>query len=302
MNPKPKMLITGASGFTGQHACEHFSKLNYDITAVTRNQTSNQGYLFQVEPCELTSKNSVFQLIEKVKPDYLLHLAGINHVNKSWKEPILTIETNFLSTLYLLDAVRQIKPSCKIITIGSSLQFNPDEIANLEHPYSLSKTLQVMISQAWEKLFNMNIVIAQPSNIIGPGRSKGVTSIFATKIVQMEKNKLDKVLVVNNLTTRRDFIDVRDVVKAFEVLFNKGVVGEIYKISSGKTHSLGEVVQIYKTLTDVDFKIEPLTTDVDKQIIDENPFKLFKLGWNPTLSIHCSLTDTLNYFRLQNLH
>ncbi|SFA72230.1 MULTISPECIES: NAD-dependent epimerase/dehydratase family protein [unclassified Bacillus (in: firmicutes)] len=297
MDKRPNLLITGASGFTGEHACKHFSGLGFEIIAVTRKGSVIDSKGISIEYCELTNKESVYQLIKKIKPDFLLHLAAINHVGRSWEDPVKTIETNFLSTLYIIDATRQLNPTCKIVIVGSALQINPNELSNQLHPYSLSKTLQVIISQAWVKMYKMNIVIAKPSNIIGPGISNGVNSIFANKIAQMEKNMLGKVLVVNNLNSKRDFIDVRDVVSSYEVLFNKGLAGEVYEISSGKCYSIGDLIQIYKTLTDIDFKVESLSNDVDKLTVDEIPLKLLQLGWSPTFSLHSSLKDTLQYFR-----
>lgn len=297
MNQRPKLLITGASGFTGEHACKYFSELGYDIVAVTRNRSFDGCKGIRTEYCDLTIKNDVNQLINKVKPDFLLHLAGINHVGDSWKDPITTLETNMLSTLYIIDAIRKLNPTCKMVIVGSSLQTSPSEISTLTHPYSLSKTLQVLISQAWVKLYDMNIVIAKPSNIIGPGSSNGVNSIFANKIAQMEKNMLEKVLVVNNVNANRDFIDVRDVISAYEILFKKGIAGEVYEISSGKSHSIEDLIQIYKNLTDIDFKVQSLSDDADTLFVAEKPIKLLNLGWNPSFSIHSSLIDTLNYFR-----
>lgn len=300
MKQQPKLLITGASGFTGEHACKHFYELGYDITAVTRNRSFDGCKAIKTEYCELTNKNDVYQLLKKVEPAFLLHLAGLNHVGESWKDPITTLETNLLSTLYIIDAARQLNPNCKIIIVGSSLQTNPNQLSNLTHPYSLSKTLQVLISQAWVKLYKMNIVIAKPSNILGPGRSNGVNSIFANKIVQMEKDMLDKELVVNNLNSKRDFIDVRDVIRAYEVLLNKGIAGEEYEICSGKSHSIGDLIKIYKSLTDIDFKVKSLSDGVDDPIDFQTPVKLLKLGWKPAFSINATLMDTLDYFRYKS--
>ncbi len=296
MGKQPKLLITGATGYTGENACAHFSKKGYEVIAVTRGKPIKSDSIV-TEFCDMTNKNEVHQLVHKIKPDYLLHLAGINHVGDSWNEPITTVEANLLSTLYIIDSTRQLNPTCRIIIVGSSLQTNPNNLAKLAHPYGLSKTLQVLISQAWTKLFNMDIIIAKPSNIIGPGSSKGVNAIFAEQIAQMEKGQLEKKLVVNNLNAERDFIDVRDVVRAYELLFSKGTTGEVYEISSGKDHSLGELIAIYRTLTVIDFEVESLATDIDQQVSNEKPTKLLALGWSPTFPITSSLLDTLNYFR-----
>ena len=148
-----------------------------------------------------------------------------------------------------------------------------------------------------EKLYKLQIIIANPSNLIGPGPSGGVCTIFARKIVQMEENKIDKVLEVNNLLATRDFLDVRDAVRAYEVLLNKGEPGKGYEIASGKKYSLEDIIATFKNLTDIDFKVQSLCNDVDHTVKEIVPIELLNLGWSPNFEIEKSLTDTLNYFR-----
>jgi GDP-4-dehydro-6-deoxy-D-mannose reductase len=297
MNPFPtKLLITGASGFTGQHACTHFAKIGFDVTGVTRKSSLIDDRI-HTEYCDLTNNEEVKQLIEKVNPQYLLHLAGQNHVGNSWVDPVYSLEANALSTAYLIEALRQKNPSCKIVVVGSALQFNPSNIASLIHPYSLSKTLQVLIAQSWVVLFNMPIIFAKPSNLIGPGLSNGVCSIFAKKIVEMEENQAEKILEVNNLNALRDFIDVRDAVRAYETLLLKGEPGEIYEIASGKNRSLEEIINGFKSITIVNFKLKTQSNGQIEQQAEIIPAKLMKLGWKPAISLESSLNDILNFYR-----
>ncbi|MEH7574389.1 NAD-dependent epimerase/dehydratase family protein, partial [Cytobacillus firmus] len=227
----PKILITGAGGFTGQHACVHFSKAGFDVIGVSRKKAlTNTG--INTEYCDLTDNNQVEKLIEKVNPQYLLHLAGKNHVGQAWIDPINSIEANVMSTAYLINAIRQKNLSCRIVVAGSALQCNPATLSQVTNPYSLSKTLQILIAQSWAVLYNMNIVIAKPANIIGPGLSNGVCSIFAKHITDIEESKSERTLEVNNVKAQRDFIDVRDVVSAYEILLLKGEANEIYEIGS----------------------------------------------------------------------
>ncbi|MCU6600037.1 NAD-dependent epimerase/dehydratase family protein [Peribacillus frigoritolerans] len=295
MNQIPKLLITGASGFTGQHACNHFVKAGYAVTAVTRKNFVN-GQV-QTEICDLTNKENVSKLIKKVKPDYLLHLAGQNHVGTSWIDPVSSLEANAMSTLYLIEALRRENPACKVVTVGSALEFDPQNIATLTHPYSLSKTLQVLIAQSWGVLYNMNIVIAKPSNLIGPGISNGVCSIFAKKIVDMEENKAEKVLEVSSLQAKRDFVDVRDAVNAYEIILTKGKPGEIYDIASGNSHSLGEVITGFRALTTIDFEIKSKVKEQEESRVEILPVEIVKLGWKPVLSLESSLEDILYFYR-----
>lgn len=297
MDAPMKLLITGASGFTGQHACQHFSEAGYDVTAVTRESPVFSKNI-QIAYCDLTDQHSVQELVKKTKPQYLLHLAGQNHVGDSWNNPVSSLKTNVMSTGYLIEAIRNECSSCKIVVVGSALQFDLGNIATLTHPYSLSKTLQVLIAQSWSRLFGMNILIAKPSNIIGPGCSNGVCSIFARKIVNMEKNKQrEKVLEVNNLQVQRDFVDVRDVVNGYDILFQKGTAGEIYEISSGQVHSLEEVIQVMRTFTKVEFTVNTKNKQPIEEPIQIMSEKMRALGWNPITPFSSSIKDILEFYR-----
>lgn len=291
------MLITGASGFTGKHACNYFLKAGFNIAAVSRKKIDVNKDI-QIEFCDLANKDQVKSLVKKIKPQYLLHLAGQNNVSQSWLDPISSLEANVMSTAYLIDEIRHENPSCKMVVVGSALQFYPEDMSTLLHPYSLSKTLQVLIAKSWEVLYNMDIMIAKPSNLIGPGFSNGVCSIFAKKIVDMEINEGEKMLKVNNLDSQRDFIDVRDALRAYETLLTKGESGEIYEIASGKSRSLKEIINGFKDLTAVDFKIQTEVKNEIEQPVEIKTLKLIKLGWKPVIPFETSLKDILDFYRM----
>lgn len=293
----PKILITGASGFTGRHACTHFSKAGFDVIGVTRH-SSLPFCSIHTEYCDLTKKEEVNDLVDKVNPQFLLHLAGQNHVGTSWNDPVGSLEANAMSTAYLLETLRLKNPACKIVVVGSALQFNPANMSSLAHPYSFSKTLQVLIAQSWAFLYKMHIVMARPSNLIGPGFSNGVCSIFAKRIVEMEENKKEKVLEVNNQKVQRDFLDVRDAVRAYETLLLLGDPGEIYDVSSGKNRSLEEIIKQFKFLTNIDFEIKSHRDHPIHHQAATKPAKLKKLGWKPAIPFEASLVDILNFYRL----
>lgn len=294
----PKLLITGANGFTGKHALSFFQDKGYNCIAVTR----QQGEILEArtsKQCNLLRREEVELLIQQTVPNYVLHLAAQNHVGESWNDPVHTMETNILPTLYLLEAIRQVNPACKIIIVGSTLQYNPQNILTLSHPYSLSKTLQTIIAQSWEVLYQMNVVIAKPSNLIGPGESNGICSILAKKIVDIERNIGDKVLEVSNLQARRDFLDVRDAIRGYDTLLQSGKKGEIYEMATGKTLSIEEVMNIFMQHTKAQFSISSkynLTDDIFKG----NPHELMKLGWKPIVPYETSLADILNFYRMKS--
>jgi GDP-4-dehydro-6-deoxy-D-mannose reductase len=293
----PSIMITGANGFTGIHACYYFLNAGYHVIAVTRSKSNLvTDPLIRFEQCELTDKHSVYSLIQNTKPDYLLHLAGQNDVQKSWNDPITSFEANVMSTAYIIEALRVEKPTCKIVVVGSALQFDPNTLSSLLHPYSLSKTIQVLVAQSWKSLYQMDIVIAKPSNLIGPGFSNGVCSILARKVADMELNNEEKVLTVNNLFAQRDFIDVRDAINAYETLFTVGKAGVVYDISSGKPRYLKEVIDVLANLSHVDFEIETLKNNIEKiEII--TPSNLLAVGWVSLIPFEKSMEDILNYQR-----
>lgn len=293
----PSIMITGANGFTGQHACKYFINAGYHVIAITRtNKHLSSENLITYEHCNLTNKQSVFSLIKKSKPDFLLHLAGQNHVGKSWNDPITSVEANVMSTAYLLEALRHEKPTCKIIIVGSTLQFDPNNLSSLLHPYSLSKTMQTLIAQSWGSLYGMNIIIAKPSNLIGPGESNGVCSILAKKVINMELHDADKILEINNLYVKRDFLDVRDAIAAYEMLFNNGISGEVYVISSGKSRYLKEITDSLRLLSSIEFVIKTLYSSPEKT--DEiTPTLLQSMGWKPTIPFEDSMKAILDYYR-----
>ncbi|MEK4064911.1 NAD-dependent epimerase/dehydratase family protein [Peribacillus sp. FSL R5-0717] len=296
MNKQGKLIITGASGFTGRHACAHFLKSGFDITAVSRKKNIFEGKI-HAECCDLTNCNDVYNLIKKTKPQYLLHLAGQNHVGESWSEPVSTLEANTMSTAYLIDAIRKESPTCKVVIVGSALQIDPSSVSSIPHPYSLSKTLQVLIAQSWVVLYNMDIIIAKPSNLIGPGLSKGVCSIFAQKIADMENEGKQKVLEVDNPNVQRDFLDVRDAVRAYDLLLRRGQSGETYDVASGYNRSLGEIIEGYRSVTADEIKVNSQRNDLIENKMAIDPIKLVNLGWKPSIPIESSLMDILAFQR-----
>jgi GDP-4-dehydro-6-deoxy-D-mannose reductase len=294
MNQPKKILITGASGFTGKHACKHFLRQGYEVNALYKtNSITLDGA--RSDYCDLTNKSQIRELINKIKPQMVLHLAGQNHVGKSWENPMDSLESNAFSTLYLLEALRLEVPSCKIVIVGSSLEINPGNFSTLTHPYSLSKTLQTFIAQSWGNLFNMHIIIAKPSNLVGPGHSSGICAVLAKEIVKMEQSGKG-VLNLFNLKAQRDFLDVRDAVSAYETLFIHGMSGEVYNVGSEVSRSLEEICDIYMKLSKVPFSVSNKMSEEEEKV-EVDTTKLKALGWKPAIQFKQSLQDILSFSR-----
>ncbi|MGG4469792.1 NAD-dependent epimerase/dehydratase family protein [Paenibacillus alvei] len=291
------ILITGASGFTGIHACRFFAEKGYHVYGAAKNPNSLIPGIKQLLLCDLANEQDVDKLIETCKPDYLLHLAGQNHVGDSWDNPVKTLEINALSTAYLLQAAANHRPDCKILIVGSALQTNPQDISAIPHPYSLSKTIQTMIALSWANLYDMDIRVAKPTNLIGPGNSNGVCAIFIKNILEALKDGRTPVIKVQNINATRDFIDVRDVVSAYEYILLKGSKNEVYDITTGVSQSLGNVLAHLEQLTGRTIDIKSVCSDASDTAPVIYPVKLKGLGWQQERSLTSSLADMINYYQ-----
>lgn len=293
-----RILITGANGFTGFHACDYFAHAGYKVYALVRNSYKFPHKYIKTVLCNLMDKQTLNNVVASVKPDFVLHLAGQNAVQESWSSPVNTIESNVIGTLYLLDAIRTGVNNCRTIIVGSILQSNPLNPSSFQHPYGLSKTMQTVLAEAYAFIYDLDVLIVKPSNLIGPGNSAGVCSQLAQKVALMEKGKEEKRLIVNNLLAKRDFLDVRDAVKAYEILFSKGSIRGVYEITSGKTKSIGDITDQLNSMAKVDFKIESQINQ-QESISTFNPSALKTLGWAPSISFKQSMFDILNFQRIK---
>ncbi|CAM4275079.1 NAD(P)-dependent oxidoreductase [Paenibacillus alkaliterrae] len=290
-----RILITGAGGFTGQHACRHFAAAGMQVTAALRKKGVNPAGCSAVFG-DLTKRDDVKRMVEESEPDWVLHVAGHNSVAASWLDPASFLETNLMSTIYLLDALRN-HSRCRVLIAGSMLNFALTDPPIPQHPYSLSKTLQVLASRSWGALFGQQILIAQPSNLIGPGRSTGICGLLARKIAKVERGEDHQPFRLSSFVEERDYLDVRDAVTAYSYLLEKGESGQVYALGSGRNRSLGDIVHAFQAMTECDLPLEAgqIPGYVPPPPVPITAIKAF--GWEPKISFEQSLADTLQYYR-----
>lgn len=297
MDRNKKVLITGANGFTGRHACQFFADCGYDVTGMVRSLPSKRSDVKLIYG-DLGCQQRIEEVIKEIKPELILHLAGLNNVGESWVVPAECISTNVMGTVHLLEAVRNSCPEAKMIVVGSMLQEQPEEIP--ANPYSLSKTIQFQVSKAWEYLYEMNILFVKPTNLIGPGPANGICSILARKIVQMEIGKQSGTISIDSLDASRDFLDVRDAVKAFAILAELGQKGHVYELGTGVKKTLREVIEELRQLSAIEFEVneqKPQKRTMTHVSGYSTLQDLNNLGWEPSISLQTSLRDILEYHR-----
>lgn len=290
------ILITGARGFSGQHACRYFAQHGWQVTAVVRRGADRFMDHIRYAAAELTRQAEVDALIQEVQPEAVLHLAGCNSAADSWRHPALHIETNLLATVYLLDALRRVGKG-RMLVVSSMLNFRLDGSSKPPHPYSLSKTLQLLTAQAWGQLFQQDVMIVKPSNLIGPGESTGICGLLGRYIARRERGDVLKPFRLSTRTEQRDFLDVRDAVAAYAVILEQGAAGQVYPIGSGRLRSLGELAEAFCAAAGCTLEIEAgkQAVQADPELADLQAIRA--LGWQPSIPLQSSIADVLAYYR-----
>lgn len=313
-----KYLVTGFSGFVSKHFLEYLESLNtlVSVIGIDINPPEFNFSHFKYVKCsfsriDLLDKSQVDNIIYQFQPNYILHLASFSSVAYSWKNPIASFSNNTNIFLNLLEQIRAINLNCRIISVGSSEEYGNVTEADIplieEHPlkpispYAVARVSQEMLSKIYVDGYGQDVVLTRSFNHIGPGqRDIFVISSFAKQLVEIKKNKRPAEIVTGNLSIIRDFIDVRDVVKAYYGLFKSGQKGEVYNICSGNGVSLEIIIKNMSRLLDID-----VITKVDKAlirpsdnsiIIGDNSKLKNQIAWNPSYTLDESLKDILDYW------
>lgn len=307
-----KALVTGINGFAGTHLNNLLLQKNYEVFGIVKpdNEKNHDDHFFAVDILDFEGIKGV---IEKVMPDQIYHLAALTSPARSFQNPADTITTNITGQLNILEAVRQLNfYDTKILVVSSAELYGNAEEKDLPltenspikplSPYAVSKVAQDFLGYQYNHAHNLKTIIVRPFNNIGPNQMPiFVVPSFAKQVAEIEKGIQEPVMKVGNLEARRDFTDVRDMVRAYEMLMEKGIPGEVYNIGSGKSYQIKEILDMFLSLSSEKIVVEkdPLLMrpgDIPELRCDYD--KLHKTtGWKPEISIETSLKDTLDYWR-----
>ena len=312
-----RILITGLSGFAGKHLIEYLSlEGNHDFYGVDLQNCSQELTIgdssLVEEKADLTDRSEVDRIIKKIKPDQVYHLAAQSSVKRSWEEPVGTLKTNIFSGVNLLESIRILSPGTSMLVVCTAEIYGEitegDAIKESyriypENPYAVSKAAIDFLASMYHKAYGLKIMITRSFNHIGPGQSEGfVCSDFARQIALIETGKQDPVIMVGNLDSSRDFLDVRDVAKAYWHIMNEGKPGRAYNVCSGnpvKISSLLEMLISLSTREDIEIKL-----DKDKfrpidipTVFGDNSRLTAETEWQPQYTLEDSLGDILDWWR-----
>ncbi|MBU4349097.1 GDP-mannose 4,6-dehydratase [bacterium] len=316
-----KALIMGISGFAGSHLAEFLLNKGYKVygTFYDRSTFSNlNGFIDNIKlfECDIRNYNSLKQIIKKIQPDEIYHLAAISFIPTAVKNPKLTFDTNLYGTLNLYQAVIEVKTNPKILFVGSADEYglvkesdipiNEDCPLKPLNPYSISKVSADFLSYFYFKNYHLNIIRVRPFNHIGPRQSpEFVCSSFAKQITEIEKGLKEPTINVGNLEAKRDFTDVRDMVRAYWLTIQKGELGEVYNICSGKAISIEELLEKMLNLCEKNIKVKQdpkrvRPSDVSLLLGSSTKFTK-KTGWEPEIPFENTLRQILDYWREKDL-
>jgi GDP-4-dehydro-6-deoxy-D-mannose reductase len=294
------ILVTGARGFAGSHLVEHLQKRGIAVTGWSR------------QDVDLLDRDAVSRAIGELKPAVVYHCAGVAHVGQSFDNIGDTFAANVLGTQHLLEGLRTAGLRSRVLITGSSLVYRQSEAALTEDsaigpatPYAVSKLAQEMLGRRGIDEDGQDIVFSRSFNHTGPRQDPSFAApSFARQIALIEKGCAAPEIAVGNLDAARDLHDVRDTVRAYVMILEKGATGRIYNVCAGQTYKIRDVLDRLVAMSRV-----PVTVRVDpgRYRPSDNPILLGdrnrierELGWRPEIPLGQTLRDLLDFWRTKS--
>lgn len=314
-----RVLITGITGFVGSHMAEFALTQGAEVFGACRwrSNTENIDHIqdrIQVIEADLRDMSSVQEMLAKAKPDYIIHLAGQSYVFASWHAPAETLTTNAIGQINLLEAIRHSGAEFPRMLIACSSEeyglVREEDLPLTENtplqplsPYAVSKVAQDFLGFQYSRNYGIPCFRVRAFNHEGPRRGESfVTSTFAKQIAAIEAGLQEAVLMVGNLKARRDYTDVRDIVRGYWMVVEQGGPGEVYNLCSGKAWAVQEILDFFlaeSTVKGIEVREDPARLrPSDMPLIVGSPEKIHsQTGWKPEIPFEQTLRDVLNYWR-----
>ncbi|MDB4988001.1 MAG: GDP-6-deoxy-D-mannose reductase [Myxococcaceae bacterium] len=311
-----KILITGFSGFVSRHfvAFLEQNSIQADILGVGRSRPVFPIDGFRHVRCQfrhldLLDRSGVDDVIYSFRPDYILHLAAYSSVGFSWQKPVESFTNNTNVLLNLLEQVRSLNLRCRILSVGSSEEYgnvDPSSLPLREErelhpvsPYGVARVAQELLSKLYVTGYGLDVVMTRSFNHIGcHQRDVFVVPSFAKQLSAIRYEGAASELVTGDRSIIRDFVDVRDVVRAYYYLLKTGTAGEVYNVCSGLGTSLDDLIQQMQELLGTKATLRTaahLVRPNDNQSIIGAKDKISAAtGWQPEITLRESLTAILD--------
>lgn len=305
-----RVLVTGAGGFVGRHVVRELAQAGHTPLAFDLAHAPDLPPDSQIIG-DLRDPDSVRDAVRKLQPEACIHLGGIAFVPMGWTDPNLVFSVNLLGTVNVLDAFRQHHANARILAVtsaeiyGKTLEreapLTEDSPIVPSNPYGVSKLAADLSAQLYARRYAMPVMTARPTNHMGPGQAMDfVTSSFAEQLVRIQRGEVEPVLKVGNLDSERDFVDGRDVARAYRLLIEKGRAGQAYNIASGKPITIRSILEGLCRLANLQPRIEVdparfRPTDRPPHI-DSGKIRR-DVGWQAEIPLSTTLRDVLEDVR-----
>ena len=302
------VLVTGAAGFAGSHLVDLLATSEDPIMAWCRPGGRGPREVPHTawEAIDLLDRDAVRTAIARARPRAVYHCAGAAHVAHSWDRVESTFAANVRGTHNLFDALLAEQPDARVLLTSSSMVYaTADEPLAEEdrlapgNPYGLSKLAQELLAEHTPRL---PILIARPFNHCGPRQDPFfVASSFARRIADIEAGRWESEIAVGNLDARRDLTDVRDTVRAYRLILERGEPGRAYNVCSGRAMAIRELLDrmLTRARVPIPVRIDPARfRPNDIPLVVGNPARITReLGWAPQIPFDRTLDDLLDYWR-----
>ena len=300
-------LITGATGFAGGHLLERLVSQGAAVHAWAHRHlpAGTSGPSVTWNAVDLLDGAAVRDALGAARPSVIYHCAGIADLHDAWRAPARALRVNVLGTHHVLEAARTLGILPRVLVTGSAQIYRTSSAALTENdaigptnPYGMSKLAQELTAAT----STLPVLLVRPFNHAGPRQSPSyATSAFAQQIAEIEAGRREPVLRVGNLEAQRDITDVRDTVRAYEALAERGQPGVPYNVCSGRAHTMRSLLDILLSLARVRVRVE---VDPARLRPSDNPVILGSharltrdTGWTPAIPIEQTLSDLLEHWR-----
>ena len=304
-----ELLVTGAAGFAGSHLLDLLASAGRDIVAWHRpgGRPPRDVPRTRWEGVDLLDRTQVDDAVARTRPSAVYHCAGAAHVGRSWDLTEPTFAVNVRGTHHLLDALQRASVEARVLVLSSALVYASAEEPLAEthalapnNPYGLSKLAQEMLAARTNGA--LAVTIARPFNHVGPRQDPHfAASGFARRIADIERGRWAPEISVGNLDARRDITDVRDTVRAYRLILERGEPGRPYNVCSGRALPIRELLDLLlaRARVPIAIKIDPARLRPnDTPLLLGDPTRLREeLGWTPTIPLERTLDDLLEYWR-----
>jgi nucleoside-diphosphate-sugar epimerase len=307
-------LITGAEGFIGSHLCRFLQAKGWTVTgtflqpgSVSFPKLPNLSFT----QCDLRNGQRVTQVLKQCEPTHIFHMGAQSLPTASWADPVTTFESNVMGSLYLFEAVRNMKRRPVIVSACSSAEYGNVPASAIPvkeeqplkplHPYGISKVCLDLLAREYFLDYDIPAVNIRLFNTTGPGKTSDAPSDFVRQLVRIKKGQQSAIIEVGNLQPRRAFLDVNDTVRGFYLAAMKGKRGEAYNLCATRTVRIHELLHTALRLSGVKVKIRPvarLMRPSDEKIIFGDTQKIRRdTGWKPLKSVEQTLQSMLDYWQ-----